>query len=339
LPFFLLISQQAKDSKKWKDETFHPRKVIFDNGILLLLSIIIKFCISLKIVMTLEVPSNHETGVPKNKAPSASEPNKAKISIVAEKLFDVTVILGFITGAAYIVGYAYFYGFLTRLSLRPEYVQVATMEYVWNTLAPLVFVVVLLSPAIVVVLLIPVISKIPAISKILATSKVIKPIAKFFYAGLGNLPLFALSGMYLFAAFNYVSGQDKLYWVLYGAAPLIVALFLTSLKKSLVHGFYSDQMWRAASVAGVAILTLGFAYIYGAYDAYKLIEGSNDRTSSVMLFDKNNCDLLGHETWILVRVDQSNYVVVQKSNPAPEFPLVMMVSKSDVSVAKIQRIN
>lgn len=67
---------------------------------------------------------------------------------VTDKLFDAAVILGILSGVAYLVGYAYFWSFLTRLSLRPQFVQVATMEYMWQAFMALFFVVTITYPAV-----------------------------------------------------------------------------------------------------------------------------------------------------------------------------------------------
>ena len=241
-----------------------------------------------------------------------------KTSTLTDKLFDVAVILGFVSAVAYLVGYAYFWSFLTRLSLRPLFVQVAPIEYLWQAFMTLFFLAMLIFPA-------------AFVAK--------KPPATFVSAAIGNLPIFVLMGVMVWGAIDQTSVFRK--WMLLAGVAIFAINVLRSSyrKKSVAHYIYSGSILvRASSIGATAFLALLVAFQLGSTHATKLIEGTLYASTSVKLCDKNGKDLLGQGTWLLVLIDQSNYIVVQKSVPVPEFPIVRLISKGNVSVAKIQRM-
>ncbi len=230
------------------------------------------------------------------------------------KYFDAALLIAYITASGYLVGYAYFDSFFGRLSFPQHTINLSPIEYMYMAFS----IFWLIAPAI--------------ILTVLYTKK---PVS-FETAFAGNFPVFVTVSLVAMTAF-----QNRA-WVLF-MEMIILALgtLIISWKRfSLAYYLSKSSVRVIVSVLFVFTILMMYASSYfGFVHATNLIEGTMHRATVTELIGQNGHPILSSDNiFIVILIDNQNYYLIKRESPAPLYPELIVVPRSEVKAARIRNL-
>lgn len=218
---------------------------------------------------------------------------------------DKALLLAFITGSGYLVGYAYFRSYYQRFGIPPYSINIPTLEIFYTSAIYTLLMMMVLLPA--------------------GVSFKEKP-TTFMGAAIGNLYLLISLAICLYGAIT-----TKNYLLIF-ASVLLIPTFISMCRKrhSLMH--FLANLKTGSEIAFLIVIVwvaFQFSSFLGAEHATRTIEGKID-TSPILRIYKNNENILPDaNNYRMIYYDQNGYYLVKTQIPAPKSPSIVYIPRND----------
>lgn len=255
---------------------------------------------------------------PEGEAASSVSPS-ADLSAWTWRVVESVGALAVVTAILYFIGYSYYAGYFSRLSVPAPYSNLDTSDCViraFTNFVPTLYVLFFLvtSPSL----------------------RIRRPVSRR-QALYSNLTI--LVGCFLLLTYSLSLEFFNWFIGIYLASALAVTMAAALVKASLV-GIIDASYGGVAGRIYYAVLLVWFASVYfgaqGEHDAKRLMEGTLERSSTVTLTMRDPRSGFNGRTFALITIRDDHYYVVEQASSAPERPAVFAIPSAEVVAAELQ---